>query len=149
MADDQQDLSGEDFNKQQQQPFDISSLCLTPAAWETRVIPAEDKLLGPFSTTTRTEISADTGLGKTMLGLGRAHAIRLGKDFMHWRRHREGRALYLDGEMPPELTQQRIKLARSWFKVSEPITDPLAFRRAGYAAARHLRGRAVAAQFRR
>jgi AAA domain len=104
---------------------DVAKLCLTPAAWEARDIPPEDRLLGPFSTTTRTEISADTGLGKTMLGLGRAYAIRLGQDFLHWKAHRSGRVLYLDGEMPLELIQQRVKLTRSWFGIDEPVDDGL------------------------
>jgi hypothetical protein len=102
-------------------PLDPTTLCLAPAEWEARDIPPEDTLLGPFSTTTRTELSADTGLGKTMLGLARAHAIALGRDFLHWQSPRCGRCLYLDGEMPPGLIQTRLKVARAWFGLTEPL----------------------------
>jgi hypothetical protein len=101
--------------------IDVSALCLSPAEWEAREIEPEDTLLGPFSTTTRTEISADTGLGKTMLGLALAHAKPLGRDFLHWKAVRPGRVLFVDGEMPPSLTKARLRLARQWFGIEEPL----------------------------
>jgi Tfp pilus assembly protein PilF len=101
--------------------FDASVLCLSPAEWEARDLPPEDKLLGPFSTTARAELSADTGLGKTMLGLALAHAMARGVPFLHWHPGRAGRVLYIDGEMPGELIQARLGAARSWFGLSEPL----------------------------
>jgi RecA-family ATPase len=96
-------------------------LCLSPAEWEARDLPPEDKLLGPFSTTARAELSADTGLGKTMLGLALAHAMARGVPFLHWHPGRAGRVLYIDGEMPGELIKARLGAARSWFGLSEPL----------------------------
>jgi hypothetical protein len=102
-------------------------VCLTPAAWAARQIPPEDKLLGPFSTTTRSQLSADTGLGKTMFGLALAFAIRLQRGFLHWEAgdRRPPRVLYLDGEMPAELIKARLAAAASWFDLQEPIEDGL------------------------
>jgi hypothetical protein len=99
-------------------------ICLTPADWAAREIPPQDLLLGSASsTTTRSQLSADTGLGKTMFGLARAYAIRLGASFLRWRgRGRPARVFYLDGEMPAELIKDRLALAASWFG-SEPVAD--------------------------
>jgi hypothetical protein len=101
--------------------LDLSELCLSPAEWEAREIEPEDSLLGPFSTTTRTEISADTGLGKTMLGLALAHAMAIGSCFLHWTSVRPGRVLFVDGEMPQGLIKARLKIARAWFGSDEPL----------------------------
>src|SRR3954469_9952010 len=87
---------------------DVLTLPLTPAAWAARKLPPPDRLMGELlSTTSRTFLAADTGLGKSMFGLGVAVAINLGRDFLHWRCHRKARVLVLDGEMPPDLLQER------------------------------------------
>jgi hypothetical protein len=102
------------------------TLCLTPAQWAARDIPQQDRLLGDlYSTTTRTQLSADTGLGKTMFGLAVAFAMRLGANFLGWKAHREARVLYLDGEMPGELIKERLAMAASWFGVETPIAEGL------------------------
>jgi hypothetical protein len=106
---------------QQTNGIDLAALCLSPADWEARDIPEEETLLGPFSKTTRGELAADTGLGKTMLGLARSTAISTGQNFLHWRSPRAGRVLYIDGEMPPGLIQTRLQIARAWFEISEPL----------------------------
>jgi hypothetical protein len=60
--------------------------CLTPQQWMDRDIELPDTLLGDlFSTTSRILFSADTGLGKTMLGMAWAFALGLGQHFLHWR----------------------------------------------------------------
>jgi hypothetical protein len=107
--------------QQNKTAIDLDALCLSPVEWAIRDVPPEDTVLGPFSTTTRIEFSADTGLGKTMLGLARAHAIAIGSDFLHWKSVRQGRIAYIDGEMPPGLIQTRLTLARSWFGLLEPL----------------------------
>jgi AAA domain len=108
-------------------PVDLTKLCLTPSQWKARDIPTQDRLLGDLlSTTTRSMLSADTGLGKTMLGLAFNFAMRLKADFLHWKAHREARVLIVDGEMPGELIQSRIAVAASWFGVgASDITDGL------------------------
>lgn len=100
---------------------------LTPAAWLAREIEPEDCLLGaPFTTTSRGMLAAETGKGKTMLCLGVAFAAHLGQPFLHWKAGRPSRILYIDGEMPRDLMQERIRLACHWFKV-EPPGDGLFF----------------------
>jgi AAA domain len=100
------------------------ALCLTLAEWAARDIAPQDRLLGdPFSTTTRTQLSADTGLGKTMFGLGTGLAMCLGTSFLSWTGHRPATVLYLDGEMPRELIQQRLAAAASWFGLETPLSD--------------------------
>src|SRR5262245_20024812 len=93
---------------------------LTPKQWLAREIAPDDHLLGElFSTTTRAVFSADTGIGKTMLGLAWAFAMCLGRDFMHWEAKRPARVLYIDGEMPRSLIKERIALATgTWFNVT-------------------------------
>src|SRR4051812_6691462 len=100
--------------------------CLTPAEWVARKIDPPDKLLGDlFTTTTRTLLSADTGLGKTMLAMGWAFSMHLGKNFLHWKGHRKTPVMYIDGEMPRDLMQERILVACDWFSVKPPKDGPL------------------------
>lgn len=89
-------------------------------------MPPPDRLLGDlFTTTTRNQLSADTGLGKTMFGLATAFAMRTASSLLGWRAYREARVLIIDGEMPPELIKERMAAAASWFGVGEPISDGL------------------------
>lgn len=100
---------------------DLSAVPLTPAAWLARQLPPPDHLMGElFSTTSRVLIAADTGLGKSMFALALALAMHLGRDFLRWRSHRPARVLVLDGEMPRDLLQERIRLACEWFDVTPP-----------------------------
>ncbi len=105
---------------------DAAEICLTPAEWLNRNIEPPDRLLADlFYTTARILFSAETGLGKTMLGFAFAFAIHLGRDFLHWRSHRRGRVLYIDGEMPRDLIQERVQLACEWSGVDAPEDGPL------------------------
>jgi hypothetical protein len=99
---------------------------LTPAAWLARDLPPEDLLLGHLlSTTSRAMLAADTGLGKTMLGLAIATAVCLGCEFMHWAGGgKPRRVLVIDGEMPRELMRSRIADAHRWFGI-DPMIDGL------------------------
>lgn len=104
---------------------DLSTVPLTPAAWAARDLPPPDFLMGElFSTTSRVLLAADTGLGKSMLALALAVAMSQGRDFLHWKAHRPARVLVLDGEMPRDLLQERIRLACEWFGI-EPPNDGL------------------------
>jgi hypothetical protein len=77
--------------------------------WIGRKIAPRDLLCGSFlSTTCRIIITGPTGLGKTMLGIAVAMALAAGRDFLHWKAHRAARVLYVDGEMPRELMQERL-----------------------------------------
>jgi hypothetical protein len=86
-------------------------------ALHRREFPAEECLLGSLIThTTRTFIVGATGTGKTNLGLAIAGGIASGQGFGAWRSSRSARVLYIDGEMPLPLLQQRVRdLARRQF----------------------------------
>src|SRR5690349_4003478 len=100
---------------------DLSKLVLTAKQWAERKIEPEDFLLGGvFSTTSRGMFAAETGKGKTMVCIGIAFAMRLGRDFLHWKAGRPCRVLYIDGEMPSDLMQERISLGAQWFGLDEP-----------------------------
>ena len=65
---------------------------------------------------TRMMLVANTGCGKTMVALALAVAAYLGRDFLGWKATGERlRVLFVDGEMPKTLMQQRIKAAFAWF----------------------------------
>ncbi|MBA2401502.1 MAG: AAA family ATPase, partial [Bradyrhizobium sp.] len=82
---------------------------LTPAQWAERDLPAPDFLLGDWLTSTsRALMTADTGLGKSNLGVAIGMRISAARDFLHWRHHRPARVLYIDGEMSRRLLKQRI-----------------------------------------
>jgi hypothetical protein len=91
---------------------------LTVAQWLARALPTEDYLLGHLlSTTSRVLFSADSGAGKTMLALALAVAMALGRGFLRWRGRRQARVLYIDGEMPRIMMQDRLRVALKWFGV--------------------------------
>ena len=82
---------------------------MTLLEWRDRELPTVDRLLGYWlTTTTRGLLTADTGLGKTNLGLAFAMRIAAGVGFLHWQGHRPCRVLYIDGEMSRPLLQQRL-----------------------------------------
>jgi hypothetical protein len=83
---------------------------LSAAAWMDRAFPPTECLLGELLTTkSRVFMVGYTGLGKTMLGIAMAVGMATGTGFLHWRSSRPLRVLYLDGEMPGELLQDRIR----------------------------------------
>lgn len=49
-----------------------------------------------------------------------AFAVGIGRDFLHWKSKRKARVLYIDGEMPRDLLQERIELACEWFDIDPP-----------------------------
>jgi hypothetical protein len=85
---------------------------LTVQAWLDRDLPEPDWLLGPFSTTTRGMLVADTGLGKTNFALAMAFAMASGRGFLHWLGSRPARILFIDGEMSARLMRNRIRRQR-------------------------------------
>jgi AAA domain len=77
------------------------------AAWLSRNIPEADLLLGPFSTTSRGLMAADTGLGKTSFCMALAAAMAEGLGAFHWLARRPARVLYIEGEMSRRLVKSR------------------------------------------
>ena len=96
-------------------------------------IRPQDALLGElFTTTSRILMAADTGAGKTMFGFAVAFAMHLGRDFLHWKAHRPANVVYIDGEMPSDLIQDRIAEACRWFDISPPDNGPYFLSREDY-----------------
>jgi hypothetical protein len=78
---------------------------LDPDTW-TAVTP--EWFLGQIlGTQTRSMLYAPTGRGKTTFCLALASHIAAGQDFLHWRVPEAKKVLYIDGEMPPAMMQQR------------------------------------------
>lgn len=77
--------------------------------WLARELPNPDFISGKWLTTTsRVLLDAETGIGKSMLGIALALAIAAGKPFLHWRGARPARVLYIDGEMARRVTRKRL-----------------------------------------
>ena len=55
-------------------------------------------------------IYAARGVGKTFIALGIAHAVVTGASFLKWSAPKPRGVLYLDGEMPAPLMQERLKM---------------------------------------
>lgn len=100
------------------QDVKLGEACLTLKDWLKRKIEPRDHLLGElFSTTSRVLFYADTGVGKTLLALAWAFAMAFGRNFLHWRSRDKARVLYIDGEMPRDLCQERLQLMYEIFDI--------------------------------
>ncbi|HEY7229179.1 MAG TPA: AAA family ATPase [Pseudolabrys sp.] len=95
---DYQDRHDED----QQPPMTIDS-------WIERDLSPPDILMGPFSTSSRVILNAETGLGKTNFALALSAHIAAGRDFLHWKCKRPANVLFIDGEMSRRVLRDRIK----------------------------------------
>lgn len=85
-------------------------LCTTVYEWLNREMAPPDWLMGEvFSTVSRVLLVGPTGIGKSNLAIALTLAMAEGRDFLHWRAGRPARVLYIDGEMNPQLFQQRIR----------------------------------------
>lgn len=72
--------------------------------------PPRQYLLKPWLTTTGLAmIDAEPGHGKTWLGLSIAYSVAAERPLLRWSCERQGRVLYVDGELPGELLQRRIE----------------------------------------
>jgi putative DNA primase/helicase len=72
--------------------------------------PPRRFLLKPWLTTTGlTMIDALPGHGKTWLALSIAYAVASERPLLEWSVEQPGKVLYVDGELPGELLQQRLK----------------------------------------
>jgi putative DNA primase/helicase len=60
------------------------------------------------------------GVGKTYLTLGIAHAVARGGRFLRWHAPRPRRVLFVDGELPAPVLQQRLRSVVSGIPDSEP-----------------------------
>ena len=77
--------------------------------WAYRKVPPRQNLLGKvFTTTTRSMVSAETGIGKTHLGVAIGFSMGAGKPFCHWSAGGVARVLIVDGEMSRDVLKERL-----------------------------------------
>lgn len=68
-------------------------------------------------------IFAPRGVGKTWFALSIAHAIAAGANFLGWSASRPRRVLYIDGEMPTALLQERYRAVVLASGVDAPVEN--------------------------
>ena len=74
-------------------------------------IPAREMIVSPFLPTQGLAmIVAKRGVGKTHVALGIAYAVATGSDFLCWNAPKCRSVLYVDGEMPASLMQERLEM---------------------------------------
>lgn len=84
---------------------------LLVSSWLDKKLKAPDFLLGNIvSTTSRILLYGETGVGKTLFAMAALGAIAAGQTFLNWDGRRKVRVMYLDGEMPAQTFQDRVKL---------------------------------------
>lgn len=87
-------------------------------------LPSRENLLAPWLPTQGLAmIYAPRGTGKTFLSLGIAFAVAAGSGFLRWQAPQAGGVLFVDGELPANVLQERLAhLVRD--SVQQP-TEPL------------------------
>jgi hypothetical protein len=93
---------------------------LTVEAWEKKKLPPRDFLMGTaLSTTSRWMIIGDTGVGKTLLAMSIGMIVAANQPLLHWGPSGTPRIImYIDGDMPAETFQERIKLAKTIYSAA-------------------------------
>jgi putative DNA primase/helicase len=85
-------------------------------------IPPKENILSPIlQTQSLSMLYAARGIGKTHISLGIAHAIASGGSILSWDAPKPRTVLYIDGEMPAILMQERLKVI---VKTSGAIAQP-------------------------
>lgn len=89
-------------------------------------IPPREEILSPIlQTQSLNMIHAYRGIGKTHVALGIAYAVASGGTFFKWTAPIPRRVLYLDGEMPACVIQERLLSIVSGSDISIPSPDYL------------------------
>jgi KaiC/GvpD/RAD55 family RecA-like ATPase len=74
-------------------------------------LPERPRLLGPWLTkSSLVMVHARTGVGKTWFSLSAFQAIAMGSTFLKWTADQPRRVLYIDGEMPGVMVQDRARI---------------------------------------
>ena len=88
-----------------------------------RDIPPRETMLSPWLPRCGLAmVHAPRGLGKTLTAIGTAWAVASGGGFLRWKCTRPGRVLFLDGEMPAAVLQDRFQrvVDASGFTLADP-----------------------------
>lgn len=76
----------------------------------THAFPPQEPILGPWlRKQTLAMLHAWRGIGKTHVALGIAYAVASGGSFLKWKADRPRKVLYIDGEMPGAVIQERLR----------------------------------------
>lgn len=74
-------------------------------------LPPREMIMDPFLPSQGLAmIAAARGVGKTHVALGIAYAVATGKNFLSWSAPKPHKVLYIDGEMPLVLLQERLQM---------------------------------------
>lgn len=89
-----------------------------------REIPAREMILDPvLPTQGLAMVYAARGIGKTHVGLGIGYAAATGSSFLRWSAPKPRRVLYVDGEMPAVVMQERLAALVSSWEAEPPAAD--------------------------
>ncbi len=113
-------------------PAYVSGLrALTGVELLTLDLPPRELLLSPWLPAKGLAmIHAERGIGKTWVALNAAHALNTAGQFLNWRALQRRRVVYLDGEMPTNVLQERYAaiVASAQPVVQEQLQDEDLFR---------------------
>ncbi|HUS97964.1 MAG TPA: AAA family ATPase [Hyphomicrobiaceae bacterium] len=89
-------------------------------------IPPRELILEPFLPSQGLAMMfAKRGIGKTHLSLGVAYAVACGSDFLKWSAPEPRKVLFVDGEMPACVIQERLAAIVAGNEVEPPAPDHL------------------------
>ena len=104
-------LHSEDDNTNTSKPSKPELTCLIlPELMNTQFPPRENIISPWLPTKGLAMVYAQRGIGKTFFALSIALAVSQGKDIFGWKIDKPHGVLYIDGEMPIEVTQERLRL---------------------------------------
>ncbi len=84
---------------------------LTGAELLMRPFPPRENILAPWLPTQGLAmVYAERGIGKTWVGLNVAYAIASGGSYLEWTAPKPRKVVYIDGEMPGSLLQERFRI---------------------------------------
>lgn len=87
----------------------LAALCVFDLA--KREFPKRETLLAPWlNTQDLSMVFAERGIGKTHFSVAVAFAVSTGGSFLDWQARVPSKVLYLDGELPGEVMQQRLAM---------------------------------------
>jgi len=115
--------SGLEAVKLQLDPSKSNQLaCLSLHELITREFPPREHILSPWLPTKGLAmLYAPRGVGKTFFALSIAIAVSLGKSVFGWKINKPKGVLYIDGEMPIEVLQERVCLITANDLVDAPL----------------------------
>jgi hypothetical protein len=98
----------ETFDETEEQELELETVCLRDFVREE--LPERRNVLDPILPERGLAmLFAARGIGKTHVALGIAYAVSTGGSFLRWQAERPRDVLYVDGEMPQQALQERLR----------------------------------------